>query len=112
MNTLLLIAVILSLICLSSGFPLGNTALVGPGEPGTLLKGPRSKATVKGADGTFIIGGGDTGAVASGPKAGGVVGAAEESAGLIALESPAPVLVHESPIVSDNYHGYGQSYNF
>lgn len=62
-----------------------GSTLVGPDQPGTLLKGPVSKATVKGPSGPIIATVEDTGAVASSRISGGAVSSGPQSSGKISV---------------------------
>ncbi|XP_056637050.1 uncharacterized protein LOC130445454 [Diorhabda sublineata] len=77
----------------------GATTLVGPANPGAIIKGPAAKAAVVGPDGSVITSSAQAGAVAAAPIAGGVVSSAVTpgvvaTPGLIGVQSyavPVPI---------------------
>lgn len=57
----------------ASIYGLGGAAtLVGPGNPGALIRGPAAEASLLGPDGSHIAAAGQAGAVAAAPIPGGM----------------------------------------
>lgn len=78
---------------------INSAILVEPGEPGTLLEGPASKAAVIGPDGSTITAAGQAGAILAPPRPGGVITAAIQP-GLVATTYPiaAPIAYATAPL--------------
>ncbi|CAG9766959.1 unnamed protein product [Ceutorhynchus assimilis] len=94
----------MALIATSSPTSLTSGAtIIAPDEPGTLIKGPTSKATVKGPSGPLIVAVGDTGAVISARINGGIVSASAESSGSVVLPV-APIAVPLEPVALGSLH--------
>ncbi|KAL1489939.1 hypothetical protein ABEB36_013864 [Hypothenemus hampei] len=73
----------------------GGVTVIGPDEPGTLLKGPASRASVKGPSGPIILANEDTGAVSASRISGGVVSQGLQNSGDIVEVVP----VVSAPVV-------------